>query len=104
MANILKDIIGGRILINEKLIKQWKLFIYLFAILISYIYINLGMEETKLEYNKNQRELKNLKADYNNATIKLQYLSKREQVELTLKNLGSQLQKPLHPVQIIKKN
>ncbi len=95
--NLLKDIAGGKILTNHRIIKQWSFMLYIFIIMLVYISINLGMEGTQITLRKNQRELKNLKANYSSAAAKLQYMSKSDEVESELIEKGSKLRKPKRP-------
>ena len=64
--------------------------------------MNLSVENTQLTMRRNQRELKNLKADYTAKAARLQYLSKRNEVEIRLQEHGSLLQKPVDPAKAVK--
>lgn len=75
--------------------------LYLFILVIIYISINLGVARTQLTQRRNQRELKNLKADYTSKTAKLQYSSKQGEIEIKLKELGSNVQKPGKPARLV---
>ena len=61
------------------------------------------MAKTQLSQRRNQRELKNLKADYTSKTAKLQYQSKQGEVELRLQAAGSKVEKPKHPAKLVKR-
>ena len=77
-------------------------FVLFSAFTQTFISINLGVEKTQLTMRRNQRELKNLKADYTAKAARLQYLSKRNEVEGRLATQGSKLQKPSDPAKTVK--
>ena len=95
------DIFGGRFLSRMKMTGQWMFVLYLFFLVILYISINLGVAKTQLTQRRNQRELKNLKADYTSKTARLQYSSKQGEIEVKLKALGSKVQKPDKPAKLV---
>ena len=99
--NFASDILGGQILSRLKTVDQYFI-IYLFVLTIAFISINLGVEKTQMTMRRNQRELKNLKADYTAKAARLQYLSKRNEVEERLKLHNSPLQKPVTPAKAVK--
>ncbi len=94
------DILGGQILSKSRINQYFIL--YVFALIIIFISINLGVEKTQLTMRRNQRELKNLKADYTAKAARLQYLSKRNEVEQRLTILDSKLKRPQDPAQEVK--
>ena len=94
------DILGGQILSRSKVNQYFIL--YLFALVLIFISISLGVEKTQLTRRRNQRELKNLKADYTAKAARLQYLSKRNEVEARLGKHESKLQKPTDPAKTVK--
>jgi hypothetical protein len=63
----------------------------------------LSVEQTQLTLRRNQRELKNLKADFTSKAAKLQFLSKRGEVEERLVQQNSKLINPSVPPKIIDK-
>jgi hypothetical protein len=75
--------------------------LYVFTLIIIYITINLAVDKTQLSIRRNQRELKNLKADYTSKSAKLQFISKRDEIEDKLKKQGSEVQKPVIPAKTI---
>ena len=99
--NFASDILGGQILSRLKTVDQYFI-IYLFCLVIAFISMNLSVENTQLTMRRNQRELKNLKADYTAKAARLQYLSKRNEVEIRLQEHGSLLQKPVDPAKAVK--
>lgn len=99
--NFASDILGGQILSRLKTVDQYFI-IYLFCLVIAFISINLAVENTQLTMRRNQRELKNLKADYTAKAARLQYLSKRNEVEARLLEHGSHLKKPSDPAKAVK--
>ena len=99
--NFASDILGGRILDRLKTVGQYFI-IYLFGLVLAFITLNLSVEKTQMTMRRNQRELKNLKADYTAKAARLQYLSKRNEVEARLKQHNSNLEKPVHPAKAVK--
>ena len=99
--NFASDILGGRILSRLRKVDQYFI-LYLFALVIAFISINLGVEKTQMTMRRNQRELKNLKADYTAKAARLQYLSKRNEVEERLRKHNSSLYKPVTPAKAVK--
>ena len=93
------DILGGQILSRSKVNQYFIL--YLFALVLIFISISLGVEKTQLTMRRNQRELKNLKADYTAKAARLQYLSKRNEVEQRLIVQGSKLKRPADPAKAV---
>ena len=94
------DILGGQILSKSKVDQYFIL--YVFALVLAFISINLGVEKTQLTMRRNQRELKNLKADYTAKAARLQYLSKRNEVEERLATQDSKLKKPIDPAKAVR--
>ena len=99
--NFASDILGGQILNRLKTVDQYFI-IYLFALVIAFISVNLSVEKTQMTMRRNQRELKNLKADYTAKAARLQYLSKRNEVEERLRKHNSSLYKPVTPAKAVK--
>lgn len=99
--NFASDILGGQILSRLRTVDQYFI-LYLFALVIAFISINLAVEKTQLTMRRNQRELKNLKADYTAKAARLQYLSKRNEVEIRLIQQQSNLEKPKDPAKTVK--
>ena len=99
--NFASDILGGQILSRLKTVDQYFI-IYLFCLVIAFITFTLGVEKTQMAMRRNQRELKNLKADYTAKAARLQYLSKRNEVEERLEKLNSSLHKPVNPAKAVK--
>ena len=94
------DILGGQILSRRSVDQYFVL--YVFALILLFISINLGVEKTQLTMRRNQKELKNLKADYTAKAARLQYLSKRNEVEIRLIQQNSNLEKPKDPAKTVK--
>ena len=100
--NIASDILGGQILARDKILSQWKFILFVFGLTILYITITLQVEKTQLTQSRNQREIKNLKSDYTSKAARLQYESKRGEVEQRLITQGSKLKKPTQPAKRVK--
>lgn len=99
--NFTSDVFGGQFLSKMRMTGQWIFILYLFFLIIIYISINLGVTKTQLTQRRNQRELKNLKADYTSKTARLQYSSKQGEIEIKLKALGSKVGKPEKPAKLV---
>ena len=99
--NFASDILGGQILNRLKTVGQYFI-IYLFGLVLAFITLNLSVEKTQMTMRRNQRELKNLKADYTAKAARLQYLSKRNEVEDRLEKHSSSLHKPVNPAKAVK--
>ncbi len=99
--NFASDILGGQILGRLKTVDQYFI-IYLFALVIAFISITLSVEKTQITMRRNQKEIKNLKADYTAKAARLQYLSKRNEVEDRLIKHNSPLSKPVNPAKAVK--
>jgi hypothetical protein len=95
--NWMNEILGGQILLHSGIIQHARFVLFLFVLVILYITINFGMERSLLIERRNQRELKHLKADYTSKSARLQYQSKRLEVEKRLLELNSTLKAPLDP-------
>lgn len=93
----LSEIMGGQILLTSGILQQSKFVLYIFVLIILYISINFGMESSLLTERRNQRELKNLKADFTSKSAKLLYQSKRGEIEKRLQEYNSRLVKPTEP-------
>lgn len=98
----IKDLFNGKILIQDWTIKKAMFASYIFFLIIAYITINIWVQNTQVEKRKNQAILKNYKADYTSKTAKLQFESKRGEVAIRLKELGSTLTPPATPARIVK--
>lgn len=96
------SILGGQILLNLGASRHWFFALYLFALIILYITLNLKVADTDMQIRRNQTELKNLKADYTGKIAKLQYQSRQGEIEKRLKATGSKVERPLHPATLVK--
>jgi hypothetical protein len=95
--NWMNEILGGQILLHSGILQHVRFVLFLFVLVILYITINFGMERSLLIERRNQRELKHLKADYTSKSARLQYQSKRLEVEKRLLELNSTLKAPVNP-------
>ncbi|HBG25076.1 MAG: hypothetical protein A2X17_02455 [Bacteroidetes bacterium GWF2_41_61] len=95
--NWMNEILGGQILLHSGILQQARYVLFIFVLVIIYISINFGMERSLLIERKNQRELRHLKSDYTSKASRLQYQSKRAEVEKRLLDLGSTIKAPVNP-------
>lgn len=91
-----RDLLGGGWLSSE-MAGQWPFILYIFMLILLYITINLGVANTQKIKGRNERELKNLKADYTSKEAKLQAQSSREQIRARLIKSNSQVKEPVEP-------
>lgn len=92
----LSEFMGGETAL-QGLEQHSKFVFYIFILVILYITINFGIEKSLLTERRNQKELKNLKADYTSKSSKLLYQSKRDEIEKRLLEHNSKLIKPIEP-------
>jgi len=95
--NWMNEILGGQILLHSGILQQARYVLFIFVLVIVYISINFGMERSLLIERKNQRELRHLKSDFTSKSSRLQYQSKRAEVEKRLLDLGSTIKAPVNP-------
>lgn len=95
--NWMNEILGGQVLLHSGIPQNPGFVVFLFVLVVFYININFGIERSLLTERKNQRELKHLKSDYISKSAKLQYNSKRIEIEKKLKELESTLNPPVDP-------
>ncbi len=97
------DLLGGAFLTRKSLASQWLFIVYIFLLIFLYITINLAVINTQKASSQNQREIKNLKADYTSKEAKLQAQSSRNEIEFRLRKSGSTLKNPTQPAFRVKK-
>jgi len=95
--NWANEILGGQIWLHSGVLRQIWFILYLFFLVILYITINFSMEQSLLLERRNARELIHLKSDFTSKSAKLQYESKRIEVENKLNRLNSTLKAPENP-------
>lgn len=77
---------------------------YIFALLVLCISLSIAVANTRLKEIHCSHELVNLKVDYRSKMARLQFESKREEVQKRLESMESELQQPVKPaVQITTK-
>lgn len=76
--------------------------LYVFALLVLCISLNIAVANTRLKHIHCSNELINLKADYRSKMARLQFESKREEVIERLAFMKSSLQQPTKPAVRIK--
>lgn len=95
--NWMNEIFGGQILVNSNLTKHYRIIILGFTLSVIYISLNYSVENSLRIERKNNAELKHLRSDYTSKMARLQYNSKREEIERKLRDLGSELKAPNNP-------
>lgn len=101
MFKYIKMLLSGKFLEKNLSKKSICLIVYVILLTIAYMSINFLIDGTLIESRKNQLEIKNLKSDYTSKAAKLQYLSKRGEIELQLVEKGSKLSKPTTPAKVM---
>ena len=101
--DIKNNILGGAFLTRSQMAGQWVFILYIFGLIFLYITLNLAVINTQKASSRNQRELKNLKADYTSKEAKLQAQSSRSEIILRLQQSGSSLKDPSEPAKRVKK-
>ncbi|MBR2947131.1 MAG: hypothetical protein IKC17_00880 [Bacteroidales bacterium] len=100
MANIIVDIINGQFL-KRLILRNWKYMIFLFLLIILYISLLFGIRNTKRNVEKNEKLILELRSEYLGKFTRLQYLSKRGEIETNLKKERSTLVPPSDPPTIV---
>ncbi|MEA4867820.1 MAG: hypothetical protein EOM61_01415 [Bacteroidia bacterium] len=95
--NWMNEILGGQILLHSGILQHARFVLLVFVLVIIYIALNFSVEQSLRIERRNNAELKHLKSDYISKSARLQYSSKRDEVEKKLKNLGSELKPPVDP-------
>ena len=95
--DIKNNLLGGAFLTRSQMAGQWVFILYIFGLIFLYITLNLAVINTQKASSRNQRELKNLKADYTSKEAKLQAQSSREQIRARLIKSNSQVKEPVEP-------
>ncbi len=101
--DIKNNLLGGAFLTRSQMAGQWVFILYIFGLIFLYITLNLAVINTQKASSRNQRELKNLKADYTSKEAKLQAQSSRSEIILRLQQSGSSLKDPSEPAKRVKK-
>lgn len=100
--NFSSDILGGLYLLNLGASKRWLFILYVFALIIIYITLNISIANTNVKIRRNQVEIKNLKADYTSKSAKLQYQSRQGEIERRLRATDSKVERPVHPATLVR--
>ena len=101
--DIKNNLLGGAFLTRSQMAGQWVFILYIFGLIFLYITLNLAVINTQKASSRNQRELKNRKADYTSKEAKLQAQSSRSEIILRLQQSGSSLKDPSEPAKRVKK-
>ena len=104
MKRFITGLFSGDLLLNNKVIKEWKFILYIFILIFLYISKNFGMEKSLLAERTNTRILKNIKADYTSKSARLLYVSKRNEIEKLLTEKNSLLKTSEVKPRVIKLN
>lgn len=100
MANLITNIISGQFL-KDLFVKNWKYLFFLFLLVIVYISLLFGMRETKRNVERNEEIIKELRSEYLGKFTRLQYQSKRGEIEKNLAKERSTIVPPSEPPTIV---
>lgn len=100
MANLITNIISGQFL-KDLFVKNWKYMFFLFLLVIVYISLLFGMRETKRNVERNEEIIKELRSEYLGKFTRLQYQSKRGEIEKNLAKERSTIVPPSEPPTIV---
>jgi len=92
---VIKGIFGGKILLM--LSTQWKLVVYVFAVMFFYISVHYDVSDSALVILDNDQELKELKTDYTTLFSELQEMTTAQKTESILRKYNSDLHIPVTP-------
>ena len=93
----INQILNAQIFLKGNILGHAGFITFLFLLMILATMINFSMEQILIMERKNTRELIHLKSEYTGKSSKLQYESKRIEVENRLKSLNSTLKAPVDP-------
>ena len=102
--SIQKDILAGGWLVRRSFIDFIPFILYVFILIMSYMGFNQWIINVNRTKNRNNIEIKYLKADYASKAAVLQNQSSRSQIIDKLKAQGSTLKGPVAPAKTLKLN
>jgi len=79
---------SGNLLLNEIISKQWKYLLFMVALALSYITFRYLREDTVRQVGRVEREVKNLRAEYETKVAELMRMSKQSEVSRMLRERG----------------
>lgn len=99
--SIQRDLLAGEWLTRGSVVKHIRFLIFVVVLVILYMSMNQAIIDVNRRKNKNNIEIKNLKADYTSKAAILQNQSSRNKIIEKLKMNGSSLKNPTAPAQKI---
>ncbi|MBO7323574.1 MAG: hypothetical protein IIY14_04965 [Bacteroidales bacterium] len=100
MANVITNIISGQFL-KDLFVKNWKFVFFIFLLVLIYISLLFGMRETKRNVERNEEIIRELRSEYLGKFTRLQYQSKRGEIEKNLAKERSTIVPPSEPPTIV---
>lgn len=100
MANVITNIISGQFL-KDLFVKNWKFVFFIFFLILIYISLLFGMRETKRNVERNEEIIRELRSEYLGKFTRLQYQSKRGEIEKNLAKERSTIVPPSEPPTIV---
>lgn len=91
------EIFGGGILLKSGIIKHARFILYLVLLIILYITLSNSVDAHLRREKGNNDKLRELKSEYISKSARLQYESKKGEVEKRLIEMGSTLEVPKEP-------
>ena len=100
MANVITNIISGQFL-KDLFVKNWKFVFFIFLLILIYISLLFGMRETNRNVERNEEIIRELRSEYLGKFTRLQYQSKRGEIEKNLAKERSTIVPPSEPPTIV---
>lgn len=100
MAKGLVYILNGQV-IKDLMSRHGRFLAFLFLLALIYISMLFGIKGTKRDIEKNEKTIKELRSEYLGKYTKLQYQSRRGEIEKNLQRASSQVKAPTTPPVII---
>ena len=100
MANVITNIISGQFL-KDLFVKNWKFVFFIFLLILIYISLLFGMRATKRNVERNEEIIRELHSEYLGKFTRLQYQSKRGEIEKNLAKERSTIVPPSEPPTIV---
>lgn len=100
--SLIRDVMGGELFTRDTAVKYIPFIVYIVFLLLVYMTINQAIINGNRTINRNNLELKHLKANYTSKAATLQNQSSRNIIIERLRENGSTLKNPTTPAQNLK--
>jgi len=102
IADILRDILSGRLFSNIILVKYRWYVLFLFGLALAYMSMHYYMEKTVKEIERQEKELVKLREAYTTRLWDLEALNKRSAIVKQVESRMIELKEPVKPAKKIK--